>query len=166
MGIRLKGVAQNTAAIIIDGQVFWLEKYFLFLIHFFRVWHVSSWKNFAFEILTFNQFFCYFQDESSYVLKDTLTTVNLIDFVYNYTSNKLTRHLRHDSNAKHSHFYRSVNSQNDENYHPNVDDRFSPKKFDFIEMPILSSENFTDFISEPSRVSCTQLTVDFIDFFI
>lgn len=99
-----------------------------------------------------------FQDESSYVLKKPLTTINLIDFVYNFTMKKLTRHLRHDNNAKHSHFFNATNnnhnsvkdSQFDEN--DNVD-----RKMESITITILSSENFTNVISDPHRVSKTKV---------
>lgn len=134
LGISLKKFAQSTAAIIIDGQVF--------------------------EEITINKLYkhlflyiYFFQDESSYVLKDTLSTTNLIDFVYNYTTNKVSRHLRHDQNIKHSHFYRSVNSQNDQNYNFNAEQRKSNRKFESIAIPTISSENFTNFLSEPHKVS-------------
>lgn len=94
-----------------------------------------------------------FQDESSYVLKETLTTSSLIDFVYNYTMNKLPRHLRHDGNAKHSHFYSPINSQSDENYHPNIDQKNPSRILEPITIASISSENFTNFISDPYRVS-------------
>lgn len=132
LGISLKNLPQSTAAIIVDGQVF--EE-------------ISKNK------LLFISIPLLFQDESSYVLKDTLSTTNLIDFVYNYTTNKVSRHLRHDQNIKHSHFYRSVNSQNDQNYHFNAEQRKSNRKFESIAIPTISSENFTNFLSEPHKVS-------------
>lgn len=95
----------------------------------------------------------YFQDESSYVLKEPLTTSNLIDFVHNYTTHKLTRHLRNDGNAKHSHFYSSVNSQSSENYYSDFDQKNPTRKIETIAISVLSSENFVEWISDPHRVS-------------
>lgn len=93
------------------------------------------------------------QDESSYVLNAALTTTNLIDFVYNFTTNKLVRHLRHDNNAKHSHFFNATNSQNFENYQPRFDRNTVSQKMETISIPILSSENFKNAIFDPHRVS-------------
>ncbi|XP_031632179.1 thioredoxin domain-containing protein 11 [Contarinia nasturtii] len=91
------------------------------------------------------------KDESSYVLKDNLSTMNLIDFVYNYTMNKLSRHLRHDGyTKKHSYFYNSVNNQSDQS-NPNVDRKYTDRNFKTITVSTISSENFTNFISEPQR---------------
>lgn len=67
--------------------------------------------------------------------------------------NKVTRHLRHDQNTKHSHFYRSVNSQSELNYHPNIDQKITKRKFESIAIPTISAENFTNILSEPHRVS-------------
>lgn len=67
--------------------------------------------------------------------------------------NKLERYLRHDGNAKHSHFYSSLNSQNDENYHPNVGQNNPNRRLVPITIPTISSKNFTNFITEPHRVS-------------
>lgn len=118
LGISLKNFAQSTAAIIVDGQVF-----------------EEITKN---KLVFLNiHSYVFFQDESSYVLKETLSTTNLIDFVYNYTTNKVSRHLRHDQNIKHSHFYRSVNSQNDQN----AEHKKSSRKFESIAIPTISSEN-------------------------
>lgn len=95
----------------------------------------------------------FLQDESSYVLNDTLTTTNLIDFVYNYSTKKLMRHLRHDREAKHSHFYRSTKSQCDDNYDPSVGQQNFNRKFEPITITTISSGNFTSFIADPHRVS-------------
>lgn len=141
LGVTLKNIAQNTAAIIIDGQVFRVDT-------LTTNEKTVSFKTHCHSLLPFQ-----FQDESSYVLKETLTTANLIDFVYNYTTNKLARHLRNDRNVKHSHFYRPINSQSDENYCPGVEEKHLSKKFDFIEVATLSAQNFTDFVSESHRVS-------------
>lgn len=97
-----------------------------------------------------------FQDESSYVLNEALTTTNLIDFVHNFTMKKLVRHLRHDNNAKHSHFFNATNSQNIENYQPTIDRRNISRKMETVSIAILSSENFTDVISDRHRVSNTK----------
>lgn len=102
---------------------------------------------------TISIFQCSFQDESSYVLNEALTTTNLIDFVYNYTTKKIMRHLRHDNNAKHSHFFNATNSQNFENYQPTIDRNNVSRKMETVSIAILSSENFTNVIFDPHRVS-------------
>lgn len=93
------------------------------------------------------------QEESSYILNESLTTTNLIDFVYNFTMKKLVRHLRHVSHAKHSHFFNATNSQNFENFHPNIDRNNVSQKMEAVSIAILSSENFTDSIFDAHRVS-------------
>lgn len=62
-------------------------------------------------------FFFRFQNESTYVLKNSITTVKLINFIHNFTNNKLHRHLRHNSNLTHSHFYNDEKHYNMEYYH-------------------------------------------------
>lgn len=89
----------------------------------------------------------YSQDESSYVLKEALTTANLIDFVHNFTMKKLTRHLRHDNHAKHSHFYKATKSQVE------TDKNGVNRKVETVSIAILSAENFSDIIFDPHRVS-------------
>lgn len=93
------------------------------------------------------------QEESSYVLNEALTTTNLIDFVHNFTTKKLARHLRHDNHAKHSHFFNATDSKNFENYQPSFDRHNVSQKMETISIAILSSENFTNAIFDPHRVS-------------
>lgn len=87
------------------------------------------------------------------MLKDELSTMSLVDFVYNFTMEKLSRHLRHDGNTKHSYFYSSVNIQSDQNYNPNMNQINLSRNFEPVAITTISSKNFTDFISEPHRVS-------------
>lgn len=93
------------------------------------------------------------QEESSYILNEALTTTNLIDFVYNFTTKKLVRHLRHDSHANHSHFFNATNSQNFENYQPSIDRNDVSRKMETVSIATLSSENFTNAIFDAHRVS-------------
>lgn len=90
------------------------------------------------------------QDETSYVLKEPVTTSNLIDFVYNFTTNKLDRHLRNDDTSNHSHYYNPVDTHSSKNYHPQ-------RVFESITLPTISSANFTDFIWEKNKVSLPDL---------
>lgn len=68
---------------------------------------------------------------------------------------KLTRHLRHDNNAKHSHFFNGTSKENAcKNHEPNIDENnIVNRKMESISIEILSSENFTDVIFDPHRVS-------------
>lgn len=143
LGISLRSTSQNTAAIIIDSQVNPIR---------FELAPNIGKSVCPRKYLTNSWISSFSQDESSYVLKEAVNTLNLIDFVYNYTTNKLPRHLRHDARAKHSHFYNHVNSQS-ESHHLNGDPKNSTRRFESISISTLSSENFTDFISEPHLVS-------------
>lgn len=68
---------------------------------------------------------------------------------------KLTRHLRHDNNAKHSHFFNATNNHNSgKNYHSNTDETSNAnRKMESISITILSSENFTNVVFDSHRVS-------------
>lgn len=68
---------------------------------------------------------------------------------------KLTRHLRHDNNAKHSHFFNVTNNHNSmKNYQSNIDENNNVnRKMESISIMILSSENFTNVVFDPHRVS-------------
>lgn len=77
-----------------------------------------------------------------------MTTANLIDFVHNFTVQKLDRYLRSDDHPNHSHFHRSpVDKHSSRNFHPNV------PKYESVSLTTISSTNFTQYIWEKDKVS-------------
>lgn len=82
-----------------------------------------------------------------------MTTSNLIDFVQNFTTNKLDRHLKSDTNSKHSHFYSPDNKRSKSNYYPYIDQNIPQPKLEFVELQMISSENFIEFIWQANKVS-------------
>lgn len=63
--------------------------------------------------------------------------------------------MRHDNNAKHSHFFNATSEENaGKNCQPNSDENVHVnRKMESISIAILSSENFTNVIFDPHRVS-------------
>lgn len=59
----------------------------------------------SFPAQIFQHYFLFFQNESSYVLQDSVTTENLISFVSDFKINKLARHLRGNANISHSYYF-------------------------------------------------------------
>lgn len=89
-------------------------------------------------------------------MDEPLTTNNLIDFVHNFTFNKLNRHLRHNANLRHSHHFDSVKNQSEEHYHPTITENSSfGQKIKSISLRELSSDTFEEFIMNTNKASET-----------
>lgn len=77
-----------------------------------------------------------------------------MNFIHDYTTNKLTRHLRNNANISQSHYFNDINHHNDEYYHPEVSGNTQSigKGLQAVQLSEMSSENLVEYIMKSNKV--------------
>lgn len=96
LGVNLNDFDHKTVAVIVDSEV--------------SLQVMAEWCSFI-------QHANYpFQNESTYVLKNSVTTIKLMNFVYEFSTNKLSRHLRNSSDLTQSFYFNNIHHYNIQYY--------------------------------------------------
>lgn len=88
-----------------------------------------------------------------------LSTRRLIDFVHDFSHNKLNRHLRHSANLTHAHHFDDGKCHTDEYYDPRSVKNWQSfgQSLRPVSLRELSSLEFTDFVFKQNKVSNSSL---------
>lgn len=77
-----------------------------------------------------------------------------MNFIHEFTTFKLNRHLRNSANISHSHYFNEIHNHNDEYYHPELSENSQSfgKILQAVQLIEMSSENFVDYILRSNKV--------------
>lgn len=76
-----------------------------------------------------------------------------MNFIYEFTTHKLSRHLRNNANISQSHYFNDTNNHNDEYYHPKLNEQSFGNILKAVQLIEMSSDNFVDYIMKSNKVS-------------
>lgn len=78
-----------------------------------------------------------------------------MNFIHEFTTNKLNRHLRNNANISQSHYFNDNNNHNDEYYHPKLNENTQSfgKILQAVQLNEMSSDNFVEYIIKSNKVN-------------
>lgn len=95
--------------------------------------------------------FSHSQDETTHVLNQPLTTSRLIDFIYKFTVNQLSRHLRRDEHLIHSFLFNG--SAVEQQIHPPINTNGTVHVVGNIRLTKIPGDSFERFVWQRNKVN-------------
>lgn len=77
-----------------------------------------------------------------------------MNFIHEFHTRKLNRHLRNSANISQSHYFNDINNHNDEYYHPELNENTQSfgKVLQAVQLIEMSSDNFVEYIMSSNKV--------------